>query len=100
MPDNRTHLTNGALRSSVIDPSRNECMSAQVGPIAQPAQANVVQQYVAVSPNGVSISIPKELYVALVDFMMTRKYPGSITIQFRGGEILGMESVAKKTYRK
>jgi hypothetical protein len=75
-------------------------MSAQVGPIAQSAQPSVVQQYVAVSPNGTSVSIPKELYVALVDFMMTRKYPGSITIQFRAGEILGMESVAKKTYRK
>lgn len=98
MPDNRTHLTNGALHASVVDPSRNECVSTQVGSTA--AQPSVAQQYVAISPNGVSVSIPKELYVALVDFMMTRKYPGSITIQFRGGEILGMESVAKKTYRK
>lgn len=100
MPDNKTHLANGALHSSVVDHSRNECMSAQVGSIDQPSQSSLAQQYVAVSPNGISVSIPKELYVALVDFMMTRKYPGSITIQFRGGEILGMESVAKKTYRK
>jgi hypothetical protein len=54
----------------------------------------------AVSPKGVHISIPKELFVALSDFIKTRKCPGSITLQFRAGEILGMESVAKKTYRK
>jgi len=57
-------------------------------------------KYVAVSPKGVHIPIPKELFVALSDFIATRKYPGSITIQFRSGEIICVESMAKKTYRK
>jgi hypothetical protein len=56
-------------------------------------------KFVAVSPKGIHIPIPKELFVALSDFISTRKYPGSITIQFRGGEIICVESVAKKTYR-
>lgn len=55
--------------------------------------------YVATSPSGKQLSIPKELFVALADFMKTRKCPGSITIQFRAGEIICVEAVAKKTYR-
>jgi len=56
-------------------------------------------QYVATSPSGTQLTIPKELFVALTDFMKTRKCPGSITIQFRAGEIVCVEAVAKKTYR-
>ena len=55
--------------------------------------------YIATSPNGTTLQIPKELFVALSDFMKTRKCPGSITIQFRRGEIVCVEAVAKKTYR-
>lgn len=55
--------------------------------------------YVATSPSGKQLPIPKELFVALADFMKTRKCPGSITIQFRAGEIICVEAVAKKTYR-
>ena len=56
--------------------------------------------YVATSPTGTSLPIPKELFVALSDFMKTRKCPGSITVQFRRGEIVCVEAVAKKTYRQ
>jgi len=56
--------------------------------------------YVATSPSGTVLNIPKELFVALSDFMQTRKCPGSITIQFRKGEIVCVEAVAKKTYRR
>jgi len=56
-------------------------------------------KYAAVSPKGIHIPIPKELFVALSDFLATRKCPGSITIQFRSGEIICVESTAKKTYR-
>ena len=56
--------------------------------------------YLATSPNGTTVHIPKELFVALSDFMQTRKCPGSITIQFRKGEIVCVEAVAKKTYRR
>jgi len=54
---------------------------------------------VAVSPDGSHIPIPRELFVALSDFMQSRKCPGSITIQFRNGEITCVEAVAKKTFR-
>jgi hypothetical protein len=56
-------------------------------------------KYLAVSPNGMEIEIPKELFIALSDFIKTRKCPGAITIQFRGGEIVCVESAAKKRYR-
>jgi hypothetical protein len=56
-------------------------------------------QYFATSPNGTKVAIPKELFVALSDFIKTRKSPGSIIIQFRRGEIICVEAVAKKTYR-
>ena len=55
--------------------------------------------YLATSPSGGKVIIPKELFVALSDFIKTRKCPGSITIQFRRGEIVCVEAVAKKTYR-
>jgi len=57
-------------------------------------------KYLAVSPTGIHIPIPKELFVALSDFIATRKYPGSVTIQFRSGEIICVESMAKKTLSK
>lgn len=53
----------------------------------------------AVSPEGLQLNIPKELFTALTDFMQTRKCPGSIMIQFRGGDIVCVEAIAKKTYR-
>lgn len=55
--------------------------------------------YFAASPNGTQVSIPKELFVAFSDFIKTRKCPGSIAIQFRGGEITCVEALSRKTYR-
>jgi hypothetical protein len=66
---------------------------------ANTSRSELTGQYVAVSPKGVTVTIPKELFVALSDFIKTRKCPGSVTIQFRKGEILCVESVAKKTYK-
>ena len=63
------------------------------------AEPDAEAQYVATSPSGAKVNIPKELFVALSDFIKTRKSPGSISIQFRGGEIICVEAVAKKTYR-
>jgi hypothetical protein len=65
----------------------------------QESEAEREEQYIATSPSGTKLQIPKELFVALSDFMKTRKCPGSITIQFRRGEIVCVEAVAKKTYR-
>jgi hypothetical protein len=100
MPDTRTHLANGVLDSSATDHLRVECTGQELSRPAAASEPHSMGTYAAVSPKGVHLSIPKELFIALSDFIQTRKYPGSITIQFRSGEILGMESVAKKTYRK
>lgn len=64
-----------------------------------PAEPAAEPQYVATSPGGAKVNVPKELFVALSDFIKTRKCPGSIVIQFRRGEITCVEAVAKKTYR-
>jgi hypothetical protein len=64
-----------------------------------PAAMDLQGKCMAVSPDGSHIPLPKELFVALTDFMQSRKCPGSITIQFRNGEITCVEAVAKKTFR-
>jgi hypothetical protein len=99
MPDTRTFLANSALQSET-DRARTECTGLDASRQAGAPRLDAAGKYMAVSPKGVHIDIPKELFIALSDFIKTRKCPGSITIQFRSGEILGMESVAKKTYRK
>jgi hypothetical protein len=99
MSDTRTHFANTALHSEG-DRARTECTGLDASRQAAAARLDAAGKYMAVSPKGVHIDIPKELFIALSDFIKTRKCPGSITIQFRSGEILGMESVAKKTYRK
>jgi hypothetical protein len=78
-------------QNSLVNTRRSKAdQDEEVGP--EPA-------YLATSPSGTTLHIPKELFVALSDFMQTRKCPGSITIQFRKGEIVCVEAVAKKTYR-
>ncbi|HXB21922.1 MAG TPA: hypothetical protein VNV88_11095 [Candidatus Solibacter sp.] len=66
---------------------------------AAPAAIDLQGKCMAVSPDGSNIPLPRELFVALSDFMQSRKCPGSITIQFRNGEITCVEAVAKKTFR-
>lgn len=56
--------------------------------------------YFAVSSSGARVRIPKELFEALQEFLETRKHAGSITLQFRSGDIICVEALAKKTYRK
>jgi hypothetical protein len=80
------------------DPGR-EPSTLRSGQLAQAEESATAPRYRATSPFGTNVDIPKELFVALHDFISTRKYPGSITIQFRRGEIVCVEAVAKKTYR-
>lgn len=56
-------------------------------------------KYFAISPKGPWVEIPKELFIALSDFLETRKCPGDISIHFRSGEITCVEATAKKRYR-
>jgi hypothetical protein len=100
MPDTRTYHINRVLQSSESDHSRTESTGQELSRPSAASGPHSARKYEAVSPKGVHLAIPEELFIALSDFIKTRKCPGSITIQFRSGEILGMESVAKKTYRK
>ncbi|HWZ45470.1 MAG TPA: hypothetical protein VNW97_18490 [Candidatus Saccharimonadales bacterium] len=56
-------------------------------------------QHLVVSPDGSGISIPKELFGALADFLQGSKPTGALIIQFRNGGIAGMEALIKKTYK-
>jgi len=55
--------------------------------------------YVAISPDGVEIEIPKELFGVLHDFMEGHKQTGSAIIQFKNGGIAGLETMIKRTYK-
>jgi hypothetical protein len=103
MSDQRVYLAGSAVGlahngDSARDHTPSEA-GKRIGAEEQPPAPSREPSYVAASPTGTTVSIPKELFVALSDFMMTRKCPGSITIQFRRGEIICVEAVAKKTYR-
>jgi hypothetical protein len=52
-----------------------------------------------VSPDGSQISIPRELFGALADFLQGSKSTGALVIQFRNGGIAGLEALIKKTYK-
>jgi hypothetical protein len=99
MPETKVCASNDVDQTSGDVHPRNDCASLPITKLAGSSRSDPSRQYVAVSPKGISVTIPKELFVALSDFIKTRKCPGSITIQFRSGEILCVESVAKKTYR-
>lgn len=82
-----------ARDQAALDPVKESRVGVRsAGPQSEP-------QYLALSPTGTKLNIPKELFVALDDFIKTRKCPGSITIQFRRGDIVCVEAMAKKTYR-
>jgi len=97
MADSRVFVPN--LPAAKSASARRECLDLKVNGLPSPPRPDAPRQYEAISPKGIHISIPRELFVALSDFMMTRKCPGSITIQFRNGEILCVEALTKKTFR-
>lgn len=84
----------------MADPRTQSQFSARKdGALTKTESRDEEGQYAAVSPCGNRLPVPRELFIALSDFMKTRKCAGSISIQFRTGEIVCVESVAKKTYR-
>jgi hypothetical protein len=55
--------------------------------------------YMAVSPEGTKIEIPKELFTVLCDFLQIRKDAGSMVVHFRNGGVAGLEALIKKRYK-
>ena len=103
MSDPRMYLAGSAAQLSTNGDSvrdQNSLDSARRSKEEQEEEPGSEPAYLATSPSGTTVNVPKELFVALSDFMQTRKCPGSITIQFRKGEIVCVEAVAKKTYRR
>ena len=100
MPDPRVYFANGAAQiAKEGDSAGRDHTVLRDDRTSKPPATPEEPQYHAMSPSGTKLNIPKELFVALSDFIKTRKCPGSITIQFRQGEIVCVEAVAKKTYR-
>ena len=93
-----SNISNGAQHSS-SDGEAGSAAGLETNRFSNAMGRDPAGKYVALSPEGVHIPIPKELFIALSDFIATRKYPGSITIQFRSGGIICVEALAKKTYR-
>ncbi len=56
-------------------------------------------QHVVVSPDGSQISIPRELFDALADFLQGSKPTGALVIQFRNGGVAGLEALIKRIYK-
>jgi hypothetical protein len=56
-------------------------------------------RYVVLSPDGARIEVPKELFLALSDFISARKEAGSMTVHFRNGGVAGLETLVKKRYK-
>lgn len=55
--------------------------------------------YMAVSPEGLRVEIPKELFSVLCDFLQVRKDAGSMVVHFRNGGVAGLEALIKKRYK-
>ncbi|MBZ5508310.1 MAG: hypothetical protein LAO78_22855 [Acidobacteriia bacterium] len=98
MSDTRVYYATGVAQLTKDGDSAQET-ALRTDKLPQSPEPTPDLQYLATSPSGARLNIPKELFVALSDFIKTRKCPGSITIQFRRGEITCVEAVAKKTYR-
>jgi hypothetical protein len=61
--------------------------------------ANIRGPYMAVSPEGAKVDIPKELFTVLFDFIELRKDAGSMVVHFRNGGVAGLEVLIKKRYK-
>lgn len=98
MPDTRYFSAN-AVQNLTQSENSGGCTLEVAKVAAKPGAAASEGKYFALSPKGTHVEIPKELFIALSDFLATRKCAGAINIQFRSGEIVCVEAVAKKRYR-
>ncbi|HEX4603003.1 MAG TPA: hypothetical protein VH724_03345 [Candidatus Angelobacter sp.] len=99
MSDTRVYFATGVAQLAKEGDAAHESAALRADKLSKSPEPTPDIEYHAASPSGTKLSIPKELFVALSDFIKTRKCPGSITIQFRRGEITCVEAIAKKTYR-
>lgn len=72
---------------------------ASLVPINGSSPTQIRGAYMAVSPEGLRVEIPKELFVVLCDFLQIRKDAGSMVVHFRNGGVAGLEALIKKRYK-
>ena len=97
MPDIRFSGPSAVQNATQADESGG--CALEIAQLPNPTATVSEGKYFARSPTGTHVEIPKELFIALSDFLATRRYPGAINIQFHGGTIICVEAVAKKRYR-
>ena len=69
MSDIRAYFPGGAVQHSKRNDAESEPSALQSNEL--PAKPDAEPQYVATSPSGAKVNIPKELFVALSDFIKT-----------------------------
>ncbi len=67
--------------------------------IREAIPANTKSPYLATSPDGLKIEIPKELFMVLCDFLDIRKNAGSMVVHFKNGGVAGLETLTRKKYK-
>jgi hypothetical protein len=68
-----------------------------VSSVASVQQGN--PNYRITSPDGTEITIPKELFAVLWDFLSSHRNSGTVIIQFRNGGVAGLVSLLKRRYK-
>lgn len=96
LPCSQQHASPGKQQEGSLAPCSQQNRNAES---KSASDQHASGKYFMLGPDGTNLTIPKELFVALSDFLKTRRCPGSITIEFRSGDILCVEAVAKKTFR-
>jgi hypothetical protein len=87
-----------SIHSKSISFPEGDFMASLV-PIMGSNSANARSSYFALSPEGLRIEIPKELFLVLCDFLEIRKDAGSMIVHFRNGGVAGLEALIKKKYK-
>lgn len=72
---------------------------ASLVPINGSSPTQIRGSYMAISPEGLRVEIPKELFLVLCDFLQIRKDAGSMVVHFRNGGVAGLEALIKKRYK-
>lgn len=56
--------------------------------------------YFVDGPKGRRVTVPKQVFEALSDFMKIRKNPGSMTIHYEAGEVTQVETWTRKNVKR
>jgi hypothetical protein len=72
MPDTRVYYASGAVQLAKDSNGAHESSVLADTNLPAATEKPLEQQYQAISPSGSKLNIPKELFIALSDFIKTR----------------------------